>query len=37
MFSESPWNSESVQIPYKIINYPLWAKSTCFPDIHDIN
>ncbi len=25
------WNSESVQIPYTIINYSLWAKLTCFP------
>ncbi len=31
LFSESPWNSESVQIPYKIINDSLWAKLTCFP------
>ncbi len=29
LFSESPWNSESVQIPYKIINDSLWAKLTC--------
>ncbi len=25
------WNSESVQIPYEIINDSLWAKLTCFP------
>ncbi len=31
LFSESPWNSESVQIPYKVINDSLWAKLTCFP------
>ncbi len=31
LFGESPWNSESVQIPYKIINDSLWAKLTCFP------
>ncbi len=31
LFSESPWNSESVQIPYKIINDLFWAKLTCFP------
>ncbi len=31
LFSESPWNSESVQNPYKIINDSLWAKLTCFP------
>ncbi len=31
LFSESPWNSESVQIPYKIINDFFWAKVTCFP------
>ncbi len=31
LFSESPWNSESVQIPYKIINGSFWAKLTCFP------
>ncbi len=31
LFCESPWNSESVQIPFKIINDSLWAKLTCFP------
>ncbi len=31
LFGESPWNSESGQIPYKIINDSLWAKLTCFP------
>ncbi len=31
LFSESPWNSESVQIPYKIINDFFCAKVTCFP------
>ncbi len=31
LFGESPWNSESVQIPYKIVNDSLWAKLTCFP------
>ncbi len=28
--SDQPWNRELVQIPYKIINYSLWAKLTCF-------
>ncbi len=31
--SDQLWNSESVQIPYKIFNYSLWAKLTCFPYI----
>ncbi len=31
LFSESPWNRESAQIPYKIINDSLLAKLTCFP------
>ncbi len=29
--AEETLKSESVQIPYKIINDSLWAKLTCFP------
>lgn len=31
---EQPWNSDSVQIPFKILNDSLWAKLTCFPYIY---
>ena len=32
---EQPWNSDSVQIPFKILNDSLWAKLTCFPYIYN--